>query len=89
MTSISIDNKLGREGGMKKKQYRHNHVVSHIQSLGCQPEKNYFKKYIYPNKWRTIRSLVHKIRLHGRRVKGIAESFSREKLRHAPQEKGG
>ena len=41
-----------------------------------------------PKGWRTIKSLVHKIRLHGRRGKGMAESFSREKLRHAPQ-KGG
>ena len=42
-----------------------------------------------PNRWRTVKSLVHKIRLHGRRGKGIAESFSREKLRHAPQKEGG
>ena len=41
------------------------------------------------NGWRTIKSLVHKIRLHGRRGKGKAESFSREKLRHAPQKEGG
>ena len=32
-----------------------------------------------PNGWRTIKSSVHKIRLHGRRGKGMAESFSREK----------
>ena len=31
-----------------------------------------------PNKERTIISLVHKIRLHVRRGKGTAESFSRE-----------
>ena len=42
-----------------------------------------------PNEWRTIKSLVHKIRLHGRRGEGVAESFSREKLRHAPQKEGG
>ena len=42
-----------------------------------------------PNGWRTIESLVHKIRLHGRRGKEMAESFSREKLRHAPQKEGG
>ena len=42
-----------------------------------------------PNGWRTIKSLVHKIRLHSRRGKGTAESFSREKLRHAPQKEGG
>ena len=41
-----------------------------------------------PNGWRTIKSLVHKSRPHGRRGKGMAESFSREKLRHAPQEEG-
>ena len=42
-----------------------------------------------PNGWRTIKSLVHKIRLHDRRGKGMAESFSREKLRQAPQKEGG
>ena len=42
-----------------------------------------------PNEWRTMKSLVHKIRLHGRRGKGKAESFSREKLMHAPQKVGG
>ena len=41
------------------------------------------------NGWRTIKSLVHKIRLHGRRGKEMAESFSREKLRHALQKEGG
>ena len=34
-------------------------------------------------------ALVDKIRLQGRRGKGMAESFSREKLRHAPQKEGG
>ena len=39
---------------------------------------------------RLIKSLiVHKVRLHGRRGKGKAESFSREKLRQAPQKEGG
>ena len=47
------------------------------------------KKLKMPNGWRTIKSLVHKIRLHGRRGKGMAESFSREKLRHATQKEGG
>ena len=42
-----------------------------------------------PNGWRT-KSLAHKFRLHSRRGKGImAESFSREKLRYAPQKEGG
>ena len=45
--------------------------------------------HTYTNGWRTIKSLVHKIRLHGRRGKGMAESFSREKLRHAPQKEDG
>ena len=47
------------------------------------------QKIKMPNGWKTIKSLVHKIRLHGRRGKGMAESFSREKLRHAPQKEGG
>ena len=34
---------------------------------------------VMPNKWRTIKSLVHKIRLHGRRGKGTAVFFSRKK----------
>ena len=37
-------------------------------------------KICIPNKWRTIKSLVHKIRFHGRRGEGTAESFSRKKL---------
>ena len=49
---------------------------------------NKLKKKV-PNGWRTIKSLVHKIRLHGRRGKGMAECFSREKLRYAPQKEGG
>ena len=35
-----------------------------------------------------IKSLVHKLRLHGRRGKRMPESFSREKLRHASQKEG-
>ena len=42
-----------------------------------------------PNMWRTIDSLVHKIRHHGQRGKGTAESFSRKKLRQTPQKEGG
>ena len=41
-----------------------------------------------PNGWRTIKSLVHKIRLHGRRGKGMAESFSREKIKASTAESG-
>ena len=64
--------------------------VSSIPANGIFLTKKLKNKIKMPNGWRTIRakSLVHKIRLHGRRGKGMAESFSREKLRHAPQ-KGG
>ena len=41
-----------------------------------------------PSRPRTSRT-CRGIRLHGRRGKGMAESFSREKLRHAPQKEGG
>ena len=48
------------------------------------------KQLKLPNRWRTInKSLVHKIRLHGRRGKVMAESFPREKLRPASQKEGG
>ena len=47
------------------------------------------KKNAQQVKWRTSKSLVHKIRLHGRRGKIAAKSFSREKLRQAPQKEGG
>ena len=63
--------------------------VSSIPANGIFLTKNYKTKIKMPNGWRTIKSLVHKNRLHGRRGKGMAESFSREKLRHAPQKEGG
>ena len=47
----------------------------------CQHEKR--------SKWRTIKSLVDKTRLHGRRGKVTAESLSRDTLRQAPQKEGG
>ena len=47
------------------------------------------KKKKMLNKWRTINSLVHKIRLYGRRGKGTTEPYWREKLRQAPQKEGG
>ena len=47
-----------------------------------RPETSYVLYY-------SLNSLVHKIRLHGRRGKGMAESFSRQKSRHAPQKEGG
>ena len=59
--------------------------VSSIPANGIfltKKQKNKTKKI-------SMKSLVHKIRLHGRRGKGMAESFSREKLRHAPQKEGG
>ena len=67
--------------------------VSSIPANGIfltkKKKKKKKKLIIMPNGWRTIKSLVHKIRLHGRRGKGMVESFSREKLRHAPQKEGG
>ena len=64
--------------------------VSSIPANGIFLTKNKNKKQKkMPNGWRTINSLVHKIRLHGRRGKGMAESFSRQKSRHAPQKEGG
>ena len=64
--------------------------VSSIPANGIFLTKNLKNKIKMPNGWRMIKSLVHKIRLHSRRGKeGMAESFSREKLRHAPQKEGG
>ena len=63
--------------------------VSSIPANGIFLTKNKKNKIKMPNGWRTINSLVHKIRLHGRRGKGMAESFSRQKSRHAPQKEGG
>ena len=63
--------------------------VSSIPANGIFLTKKLKKLKKMPNGWRTIKSLVHKIRLHSRRGKGMAESFSREKLRHAPQKEGG
>ena len=63
--------------------------VSSIPANGIFLTKNKKTKIKMPNGWRTINSLVHKIRFHGRRGKGMAESFSRQKSRHAPQKEGG
>ena len=63
--------------------------VSSIPANGIFLTNNKKNKIKMPNGWRTINSLVHKIRLHGRRGKGMAESFSRQKSRHAPQKEGG
>ena len=63
--------------------------VSSIPANGIFLTKTKKTKIKMPNGWRTINSLVHKIRLHGRRGKGMAESFSRQKSRHAPQKEGG
>ena len=62
---------------------------SSIPANGIFSLKTKKNKKKMPNGWRTINSLVHKIRLHGRRGKGMAESFSRQKSRHAPQKEGG
>ena len=63
--------------------------VSSIPANGIFLTTKLKNKIKMPNGWRTIKSLVHKIRPHGVRGKGMAESFSREKLRHAPQKEGG
>ena len=39
-----------------------------------------------PNEWKTIKALVHKIRLHGRREKGMAESFNELDVQHEWEE---
>ena len=49
--------------------------VSSIPANGIFLTKNKKNKIKMPNGWRTINSLVHKIRLHGRRGKGMAESI--------------
>ena len=51
--------------------------VSSIPANGIFLTKKLKNKLKMPNRWRTIKSLVHKIRLHSRRGKGMAESFSR------------
>ena len=53
--------------------------VSSIPANGIFLTNKLKTKLKMPSGWRTIKSLVHKIRLHGRRGKGMAESFSREK----------
>ena len=63
--------------------------VSSIPANGIFLAKKLKNKIKMPNGWRAIKSLVHKIRLQGRRGKRMAESFSREKLRHALQKEGG
>ena len=63
--------------------------VSSIPANGIFRTKKLKNKIKMPNGWRTIKSLVHKIRLSSRRGKGMAESFSRKKLRHVPQKEGG
>ena len=60
------------------------HVTSDTFGREFDPGKRDFSHW-----WRTIKSFVHKIRRHGRQGKGMAEPFSREKLRHAPQKEGG
>ena len=69
------------------------HVTSDTLGREFDPDKRDFlteklkNEIKMPNGWRTIKSLVHKIRLHGRRGKGMAESFSREKVRQKHRRK--
>ena len=62
---------------------------SRCSHTNCDFSSQKTKNKYMPSKWRTINSLVHRIRLNGRRGKGTAESFSREKSRQAPQKEGG
>ena len=81
---------LGEDGRFLTESLEDN--VQHVSSIpanGIFLTKNKKNKKKMPNGWRTINSLVNKIRLHGRRGKGMAESFSRQKSRHAPQKEGG
>ena len=39
-----------------------------------------------PSEWRTVKALVHKIRLHGRRGKGMAKSFNELDVQHGWEE---
>ena len=70
----------------------HGYIVT---QTGIFLHKKYIEKIIMiimiitPNKQRTINLWVYIIRLHGRRGKGTAESFSRLILRQAPQKEGG
>ena len=68
--------------------WQHTHTNTYY-ILHWNKKYSYYTKIKMPNGWKTIKSLVHKIRLHDRREKWMAESFSREKLRHAPQKEGG
>ena len=67
--------------------------LDHSRSHKIEKNKNkngfgpFLYKFFVPIR---VGLLVHKIRLHGRRGKGMTEeSFSRETLRHAPQKEGG
>ena len=42
--------------------------------------------FYMPNEWRTTKALVHKTRLHGRRGKGMAESFNELDVPHGWEE---
>ena len=63
--------------------------TAYIAWIPCFPPSRVPSSLVVYSKWRTIDSWVHKIELHGRRGKGTAESFSREKLGQASQKKGG
>ena len=51
--------------------------VSSIPANGIFLTKKLKNEIKMPNRWRTIKSLVHKIRLHDRRGTRMAESFWR------------
>ena len=69
--------KAGRPGSSEVPRNPLTHWdVSSIPANGIFLTQKQKTKIKMPNGWRTIKSLVHKIRPHGRRGKGMAESFS-------------
>ena len=75
--SRQLGKKAGRPGSSEVPRNPLAHWdVSSIPANGIFLTKKLKAKLKMPNGWRTIKSLVHKIRLHGRRGKGMAESFS-------------
>ena len=91
--SVSRDQILRREFLCSVDQHEQNWQPCPVDPYSCYMCVHIFltkklqTRIKMPNGWRTIKSLVHEIRLHSRRGKGMAESFSREKLRHATAER--
>ena len=74
------DDRAGLRGYVQFNKYTYIHITYSVHTTVVTVASNKINKksnQIMLNKWRTINSWVHKIRLHGRRGKGMAESFSR------------